>query len=133
LNFKEELEKLEKAIEELRVANESAPILVEGEKDRKALQFLGINGKILLLHGGKSIPALCDQIATTYKEIILLMDWDEKGRKLTHLIKQNLRGRIKINLEIRYRFAKTVGVRTIEGIPSYFATLLNRIKNAESK
>jgi 2,5-diamino-6-(ribosylamino)-4(3H)-pyrimidinone 5'-phosphate reductase len=128
LNFKEELEELEKVIEELRVANESAPILVEGEKDRNALQFLGINGTILVLHRGKGIPALCDQIAANHKEIILLMDWDKKGRRLTHFIKQNLRGRIKINLKIRYKFAKTVGVRTIEGIPSYFATLLDKIK-----
>jgi len=127
MKFEEQLEELKDVIEELTLANESAPIIVEGEKDKEALQLLGINGKIVALNRGQSIPSFCDLLASKYNEVILLMDWDKKGRKLTHIVEQNLRGRIKLSMEVRYKFAKIVGVRTVEGIPSYFKTLSSKV------
>lgn len=45
----------------------------------KALHALGITGTILTVYRGKEIANMCDDIASRYREIILLTDWDSEG------------------------------------------------------
>ena len=42
MDYEKSLEELEKAIQELREDNKTVPIIVEGEKDREALQKLDV-------------------------------------------------------------------------------------------
>ena len=85
------LEEIEKAIEEIRDKNRNTPIIVEGEKDVRALNSLDINGDIITVHCGMEIANLCDYIASHYKEIIILTDWDRKGWQLCRKIEKNLK------------------------------------------
>jgi len=102
MNLSEALEEIEKAIEEMRERNKNVPILVEGEKDALALQSLGISGEIITIHCGKKIANLCDYIASHYKEIIILTDWDRRGWRLCKEIERNLEGVIAKKLGSKY-------------------------------
>ena len=127
MDYTASIEELEKALEELRAANETNPIIVEGDKDIEALRILDITGTIVSLNAGMSLPNFCDKIASEYEEVILLTDWDRRGGFLCHTISKNLEGRVICNTTYRERFAKHTTVRTVEGLPSGIQTMKNKI------
>lgn len=129
MDYKKSLEDLEKAISELRDENEMIPIIVEGDKDIEALRRLDLNGEIISVNTGTSLTDFCDKIASKYKEIIILTDWDRRGGYLCHTIKKNLEGRVNCNTRYREIFAKNAMIRTIEGLPSWLETMRAKTTN----
>jgi len=129
MDYKKSLEDLEKAITELKEENIRVPILVEGEKDIDALRKFNITGTIISVNTGTSLTDFCDRIADSYKDIIILTDWDRRGGYLCHTIKKNLEGRVNCNTYYREVFAKNSMIRTIEGLPSWIENMKNKISN----
>ena len=127
MDYKKSLEELEKALLELKEENKTAPILVEGDKDIKALHKLDIKGKILSINMGTSLTNFCDRISQEYKDIIILTDWDRKGGRLCHTIRKNLEGRVNCNTRYRKLFAKNAMIRTVEGLPSWLETMRKKL------
>jgi len=127
MDYKASLEELEKALEELKEANKTIPIIVEGDKDIEALRILDITGTIVSLNTGMSLPNFCDKIASEYEELILLTDWDRRGGFLCHTVSKNLEGRVRCNTTYRERFAKNAMIRTVEGLPSWIKTMKNKM------
>ncbi|MEM1513611.1 MAG: toprim domain-containing protein [Candidatus Thermoplasmatota archaeon] len=121
----ENLYKLEKTLEELKEKNRSIPIIVEGERDVKALHNLDIKGEIITIHG--KLPNLCDEIAIKYKEVIILTDWDEEGWKLCKRIEENLKGRIKCITDYRIIFSQFINSKNVEGIPKFIKNLRKKV------
>lgn len=66
-------------LEELREANETRPIIVEGRRDVAALREVGCAGRIMALHQGEPLFPLAEAFARESREAILLTDWDRKG------------------------------------------------------
>ncbi len=128
MDCKNAIEHIEKAIEEIKQRNKEIPIIVEGEKDVEALHNLGIDGEILTVHCGEEIANFCDIIASRYKEIIILTDWDKNGWQLCRKIEENLKGRTKCFTEYRLIFAQYSMVKDIEGMPSFIKNLKRKIE-----
>ena len=91
MNNSELQTRIEELFEELCLANEDMPIIVEGMNDEAALRKLGVSGEIIRLNTGLSILNFCEKVAETYDEVIILTDWDEKGRQLFKKLKQNFK------------------------------------------
>lgn len=125
MDYEKSIELIEKNIFSLIEENKTVPIVVEGEKDIKALNKLGINGEIIPINMGKTLIDFCDFIASKYDEIIILTDWDRKGGFLFRTIYRNLQGRVKCNYHYREIFAKNSTIKTVEGLPSW----INKIKD----
>ena len=128
MDYEKSLEDLEEALFGLREENKTVPIIVEGDKDIKALRKLDITGEIIRFNVGLSIPDFCDMISQKYKNIILLTDWDKKGGYLCSTIKKNLESRVGCNTRYREIFAKRSMIRTLEGLPSWIETLRKKIR-----
>jgi 5S rRNA maturation endonuclease (ribonuclease M5) len=128
MDYEKSLEDLEEALFGLREENKTVPIIVEGDKDIKALRKLDITGEIIRFNVGLSIPDFCDMISQKYKNIILLTDWDRKGGYLCSTIKKNLESRVGCNTRYREIFAKRSMIRTLEGLPSWLETLRKKIR-----
>ena len=128
MDYEKSLEDLEEALFGLREENKTVPIIVEGDKDIKALRKLYITGEIIRFNVGLSIPDFCDMISQKYKNIILLTDWDKKGGYLCSTIKKNLESRVGCNTRYREIFAKRSMIRTLEGLPSWLETLRKKIR-----
>lgn len=79
----------EQLVAELITANKSIPIIVEGEKDELSLRKLGFKGMILKLNVGLSVFNFCERL-TDYPVIIILTDWDRKGKELHGKLKNAL-------------------------------------------
>jgi len=81
--------RLQGLIRELTLLNEEIPVIVEGRRDVAALRHLGLTGAILTLHCGQTVAAFGERIAHRFPAVILLLDWDRRGRQLhTQLTRQ---------------------------------------------
>jgi 5S rRNA maturation endonuclease (ribonuclease M5) len=130
---KDRLEKVELIIAKL--AEESAkgkPIVVEGKKDAQALQELGIKGTIYKVKtGGKSFLEATTEIeALGAREVILLLDFDRRGREGTERLQRDLeRLKIRANVSFRRELRALVGheVQCIESLPAYLVTAQQKV------
>ena len=132
-------EKEEKILHVLECLAEEAakgtPIIVEGKNDIEALRVLGVEGKTISAKtGGKSILDVISEIEKCdAKEVIMLLDFDRRGRELTKRLKQNLeKAKTKINLTFWSRLLELVGteVKDVEGLATYMETLKRKIHNS---
>jgi len=95
-------------------------VVVEGKRDSAALEKLGFSGKICEFHSFKGLVKFADSM-DSYKQMILLLDLDRKGRYLTSRIISQLEHRIRIDLSFKRKLAMiTKGkVRHIEDLSRY--------------
>ncbi|UCH88435.1 MAG: hypothetical protein JSV49_09245 [Thermoplasmata archaeon] len=80
---------LDQLISELIESNKTLPAVVEGDRDEASLRILGLTGTILKLNIGLSIFNFCEKL-TEYQEVIILTDWDRKGKELREKLKAAL-------------------------------------------
>ncbi len=90
MDYAELHEDLDQVLDDLIEKNRSAPIIVEGEYDRRALRELGVHGDIRVLNRGNSVLALCEEIAREYREAIILTDWDVRGGRIARHLRDAL-------------------------------------------
>ncbi|MBE0520565.1 toprim domain-containing protein [Candidatus Bathyarchaeota archaeon] len=134
--LKEKEERILQALECL--AQESAkdiPIVVEGKKDVEALRELAIEGKIIEAKtGGKSMLDVISEVEECgAQEVILLLDFDRRGREWTKSLRQYLeKMQIKANVVFWKKLRGIVGreVKDVEGLASYMETLKRKIYNS---
>jgi 5S rRNA maturation endonuclease (ribonuclease M5) len=126
------LEKIKKLLERLaQQSAKGAPIVVEGKKDINSLNKLGITGDIILAKtSGKSFLDVLGEIEKKERsEVILLFDFDRRGKEWTHRMARRLEElKITPNLVFWKMLLGLVGrdVKDIEGLATYFETLENR-------
>ncbi len=126
------LEKIQKLLE--RIEKQSAkgtPIVVEGKKDIQSLHKLGITGDMILAKSsGKSFLDVLSEIERKERnQIILLFDFDRRGKEWTHRMARRLEGmKITPNRLFWRMLLDLVGhdVKDIEGLAAYIETLKSR-------
>ncbi|MGI0007357.1 MAG: toprim domain-containing protein [Nitrosotalea sp.] len=100
MNFtSDEIYQVQDFIKSLNSAHGSI-IVVEGKRDEEALDKLGFSGKICQFHSFKGLIKFADRMPK-YKNLILLLDSDPKGRYLTKRIISQLQHRMSIDLSYR--------------------------------
>ncbi len=135
-HLKEKREKILKILENLKEESEKGtPIIVEGKKDIQALRTFDIKGKIISAKtGGKSFLDVIYEVENTKKrEVILLLDFDRRGKELTKNLKEYLETTgIKLNLTFWKKLSSLVGteVKDVEGLATYMETLKSKINNS---
>jgi len=89
-------------------------VIVEGKKDRKALQELGVEKVMTLDTHHKLVEKV------TEKEVVLLVDLDKEGKKLYGKLKDIFSRRgVKVNDKLRHYLFKNTTLRQIEGLTRY--------------
>lgn len=82
-------------------ARNGALVVVEGRRDATALRSLGFTGELSMLSYNQSFVELVEH-AKAFKRVVLLLDLDEKGRKLTKRIALLLQEK-KITIDLFFR------------------------------
>ncbi|HUW66784.1 MAG TPA: toprim domain-containing protein [Candidatus Nanoarchaeia archaeon] len=127
----ERLEKLEELILQLQnLSKEGNVIIVEGQRDRRALRELGITGPIEL-GTKKSLLLFCEELARTYRNAIILTDWDRTGNRLAKLMEQYLMAvSVKVNTDIRVKIQNLVQkrIKDVESLHTHISNLKNELK-----
>ena len=100
-----------------KLSNEDSLIVVEGKKDKIALNRLGIENIYLI---NKPIYSLIDMLTEKNKEIVILTDLDKEGRKLYHKLKKGFqRNGIKVNDRYR-KYLFKCKISHIQGLFAYY-------------
>ncbi len=110
-------------------------IIVEGKKDAQALRKLGIEGRLLESKtAGKSFLEVVSEVERSKaREVILLLDFDRRGRESTKQLKLYLeKMQIKPNQFFWEELSDIVSreVKDVEGLSSYMLTLRMKITGA---
>ncbi len=94
-------------------------IIVEGEKDRRALSKLGLKKVVAISR--KPLFKFVEEVSSKNKEVIILTDLDKEGKKLYHKLKAGLqRNGIRVDNKFREALFKETRLSQIEGIFRYF-------------
>lgn len=120
MNFElDEISKVKDFVKSLNSEHHSI-IVVEGKRDEQALEKLGFTGKMCQFHSFKGLIKFADSMPK-YKNLILLLDSDRKGRYLTKRIVSQLRHRMSIDLSYRKQLTIiTKGrIRNVEDLSIY--------------
>lgn len=97
-------------------------IVVEGERDRRSLRRLGIDGPIVLVHRGQSLGHVSQSLVRPGTRIVVLTDWDTEGGHLAHKLREFLEAeRLDFDLEFRRRLARVLRgeVVHVEGLAGW--------------
>ncbi len=108
------MEELDELINQLK--SEIWPIIVEGKKDKRALERLGVHNVHPL--SGKPLFHFIESFGNS-EGVILLLDYDKAGRKLKKRLLQGFQ-RIGIKVELSYdRKLRKTKLSHIEGLAKY--------------
>ena len=138
-NLKRRVERITELLE--RLAEKSAngvPIIVEGRNDIDALRKLTIKGDVITAKtSGRSFLDVLREVGNRgTQEVVLLMDFDRRGKEWTRRLAQNLeKMRVKANPFFWNELLNLVGhdLKDIEGLPTYMETLRKKCGDQSSK
>lgn len=93
-------------------------IIVEGPKDKAALNKLGLKRVVILK--GRPLFEVVEHVAEKTKKVIILTDLDKKGREIYSRLKKDLQKHgVKVDDRFRNFLFKETQLRQIEGITGY--------------
>lgn len=125
------LEEFLEVWDRLRTASVEAGtvVVVEGERDRRALRRLGLTGPVVLVHRGDSLSTTAHQLAQRSRHVIVLTDWDREGGQLARRLKEFLEAEpLDLDLEFRRRLARILRGELVhvEGLHGWVRRLAER-------
>ena len=107
-----------KILEKYKIKNFKTPIIVEGKNDVASLRKLSFEGEIIQVNSGNSLLDFSETLGKSYKEVIILTDFDRKGVELKHRIETYLVGSdCMVDSFLWNSIRKSMPVRTIEELP----------------
>jgi 5S rRNA maturation endonuclease (ribonuclease M5) len=110
-------------IDELVLLNEQFPVVVEGARDVAALRTLGLRGRIIQLHCGRPIAEVGETISREWSAVIILLDWDRRGRQLEAQLTRHLDCDWEAHRYVRQELMALckASISTIEEVPGFLA------------
>jgi 5S rRNA maturation endonuclease (ribonuclease M5) len=114
-------ESVSRIIQELSLDDTGRLIVVEGARDRQALVELGVKARIMTLRSFIKLAATDWLERENFSEIVVLTDFDRKGRLHSVKIRKICCGRVRINTEYKHRLKQALGnsAKDVEGIPGF--------------
>lgn len=103
-----------------KIKRDNTLIIVEGKKDRKALQNFGIKNIIEL--NKKPLFEIIEYISNNNEKCIILTDLDKQGKELYGKLNSGLQQNgVTIDNDFRNFLFKNTKLRQIEGLETYAA------------
>lgn len=92
--------------------------------DVVALRKIGFRGKIIHLPKNQTIVSFSHSLSI-YDSVILLMDWDRKGKRLTSLLSRSLESEgVRVDLKL-WKLLNSIssGASNVESLPAFMEKL----------
>ncbi len=100
------------------IKNTNILVIVEGKKDKAALQKFGISNIMELSR--KPLFSIVEEVSNSSRECVILTDLDKKGKEIYGKLNSSLqRNGVKPNNKLREFLFKHTRLRQIEGLGSY--------------
>lgn len=119
----ETLEEIEDLLDELReLSSKGIPIIVEGEKDRKTLRELDIEGPIYQVSSDKKTALNFLERLSDYEQVVVLTDFDRAGNGMARFCAKHLKSlNTEAVIEPRKKLKALVRkfVKDVEGLSKF--------------
>ncbi len=100
-----------------KLLESAAAVIVEGRKDKSAVENLGVGSSRILTLNRKPLFAIAEEVAANYKSAVILTDLDAEGKKLHGRLSTLLQQLgVKVDSRLRNFLFKNTRLRQIEGI-----------------
>ncbi len=113
--------------------NLEKPIIVEGDHDVAALRSIGFKGEIIKLNDGNRIDDFCMKISSMYREVILLTDFDRKGKALKERLEITLLYDGCLVDTYLWRSITAFNLKSVEDMPYFYSTLKENLEGKSRK
>lgn len=122
---RQRLQVLLRSLEALKEINLTVPIVVEGKRDLRALRLMGFKGEIITVHRGRPLYELSEALLRRTSSFVLLIDWDQRGKKLYQRLSALLEGHYEEFAHLREQIiTATEGeVLEVEDLPALIEKL----------
>ena len=132
MNDAERLESLESLLDELQDMSDTHIVLIEGNKDRRALDNLGLRSlrTIEVQREGGPLRA-AEKVSETGLDAIILTDWDDRGDRIEKDLTAQLNAlcvRYDRSVKSRLRDICIKDIKDVESLDSFY----RRLKNSAS-
>ncbi len=113
--MKQEINELLEEIEKLKLSGKL--VIVEGKKDKAALDKLGI---VRVRSLDKALFIVAEEVSSSESEVVILTDLDVEGRYLYGRLSSMLKSQgVRVDDSFRNFLLKNTQLRQIEGLSSY--------------
>ncbi|MBI2144559.1 toprim domain-containing protein [Candidatus Woesearchaeota archaeon] len=100
-----------------KLLKSGAAVIVEGKKDKAALEKLGVGGGTVFVLNKQPLFAVAEGIAANYKRAAILTDLDSEGKKLYGRLNTQLQQLgVKVDNRLRNFLFKNTKLRQVEGL-----------------
>ena len=107
-----------KTLEKYRIKNQDVPIIVEGKNDLGCLRSLEFEGNIIILNSGNSLVNFSESIAESNDEVIILTDFDRKGKEIKENLQRYMMGLgCHVDTDLWDTLRRYMPIRTVEELP----------------
>jgi len=81
-------------------------VVVEGVRDRRSLARLHVDGHVVVLHHGRTLSGVAQELGAAARRVIVLTDWDAEGGHLARRLREFLEATpIELDTDFRRRLA----------------------------
>lgn len=109
-----------------------ALLIVEGKRDVLSLKSIGVDGNIIAIKSNrKTLQEVLDEISSLNREVILLMDFDRRGKELTERLCRFLEGtKVKVNLKFWRELCELLNgdIKDVEGLAVCLENLRRKVE-----
>jgi 5S rRNA maturation endonuclease (ribonuclease M5) len=82
-------------------------VVVEGARDRRSLARLRVDTRVVLLHHGRTLSGVAQELAGDARRVIVLTDWDAEGGHLARRLKEFLEAMpLELDTDFRRRLSR---------------------------
>ncbi|MBS7640155.1 MAG: toprim domain-containing protein [Candidatus Bathyarchaeia archaeon] len=132
-SLERKFERLNYLIERLKdEISRGALLIVEGKRDILSLKYIGVNGNVIAIKSGrKTLQETLDEISSLNKEVILLMDFDRRGKELTERLRRFLEEtKVKVNLRFWKELCELLNgdIKDVEGLAVCLENLRRKVE-----
>ena len=115
-----ELDRIRGLIETITKRTEGAALVVEGVKDKRALETLGVKADFFLVNKHKrSLHECAELISENHNQAFLFLDLDPKGKQLAANVRRYLgESKVNANTSLARRLLVLAGTDKVEGLTS---------------
>jgi dTMP kinase len=125
MNDCDRLDALAWLLEDLIDISENSIILIEGRKDREALDFFRIPRETIEVQRDGPQRA-AERVYESGKEAVIMTDWDSKGDEIARNLEENLRSlgvRYDNDIRDKMRALCMKDVKDVQGLPGLYRRL----------
>jgi len=124
-----EMRKKYKALQRLLRLIENRVVLVEGKRDKKALEELGCR-RVITISG--RVRRVCESLRQEAEPIVIATDLDESGNELARMIREELEGlSLSVDNETRVHLARVLRIKHFENAKRGFDGFIEEIREMD--